>query len=144
MIQNCAITLQGFVQKVCSGVIYTDSRRSRYIYGDRTTSDGLPGEDSYWCFDYGPLGPGPYFCVRVLESKGAIGELGVIYYLILLEDNSTKALGLKNLGEVYTRVGILHLEDVPAEYLAHPYSDVKCKNGKALLTDGEWKDVVLL
>jgi len=69
---------------------------------------------------------------------------GIIYYLVLQEDNSTRALGLKNLGAIYNRVGILRLMDMLAKYSTHPYPDVQCKNGKALLTNGEWKDIVLI
>jgi hypothetical protein len=143
IVQNCAITLQGFVQKVSSGAIYRNSR-GRPTRCGYTIHEGLPGKDSIWIFDHETLGQGPYFCLRVLESDSAIDEESVIYYLVLEEDNSTRALEFKHLGTVYIRVGILWLSDVPAEYSAHPYSDVKCKNGKELLTNGEWKDVVLL
>ncbi|KAH8670377.1 heterokaryon incompatibility protein-domain-containing protein [Tricladium varicosporioides] len=141
MVQNCAITLQGFVQKVSSGAIYRNSRGRPTAYGHEY--EGLPGKDSTWIFDRETLGAGPYSCLRVLESDSAIDE-SVIYYLVLEEDNSTRASKYNHLGVVYIRVGILWLNDVPAEYSAHPYSDVKYKNGNGLLTNGEWKDVVLL
>jgi len=142
-IQYCAITLRGFVQKVSSGAIRRDSQADIKKDGS-ATYEGLPGKESEWNFDYQLSGPGPYFCVRVLERGDGVDWPGMIYYLVLQEDNSTRALGLKDLGAIYNRVGILRLMDMPAKYSTHPYPDVQCKNGKALLTDGEWKDIVLI
>jgi hypothetical protein len=93
-VQNCAITLRGIVQKVSSGAIYRDSQAHSTNVG-RTTYRGLPGEYSKWNFDYEPLGPGPHFCVRVLESCDGGKWPIVIYYLVLIEDNSPRVLGLK-------------------------------------------------
>lgn len=60
---------------------------------------------------------------------------------MLRKADTTEIAEVKGL---YVRIGVLTLYGISDEHLTHPYPDVFCKNGKPLLTDGEWKDVVLI
>jgi hypothetical protein len=142
---NCAVTMCGFVQKVSEKAISLDGRPLKRPSGD-TIFFGLPGHNSKWWFDQEPLAPGPYYCLRVLDAAQSTlhsdFELpSIIYYLVLRKADTTEITEVKSL---YVRVGVLTLNEVSDENLAHPYPDVFCKNGKPLLTDGEWEDVVLI
>jgi hypothetical protein len=36
------------------------------------------------------------------------------------------------------------LYEISENYFNQPYADIFCKNGKPLLTDGEWEDIALI
>jgi hypothetical protein len=151
----CAITLNGFIQRVSERAIYHDSRPMRHTSG-RTSYPGLPGHESRWHFDQEPLAPGPYYCLRLLETtpnnhseSGAESNTEneddatdlIIYYLVLRKAETTTMSWLQ---DKYVRAGILILEKVSPENFTRPYPAVFCKNGKPLLEDGEWKDIALV
>ena len=148
-LETCTITLRGFVQKVSSAAIEIDSWAWTSYVGAATTYEGLPGNGSRWIFDHLPLAPGPYYCVRVLEnSHSGYGYQSVIYYILLRKDTTSAPIAPRlatpePYDTVYNRVGVLVLYHIPAEYFVQPYPDINCKNGKPLLTGGEWKNVVL-
>jgi hypothetical protein len=132
----------GFVQKVSEKAISLDCRPLKRPSGDTI----FFGHNSKWWFDQEPLAPGPYYCLRVLDAAQSTLHSGfelpsIIYYLVLRKADTTEITEVKSL---YVRVGVLTLNEVLDENLTHPYPDVFCKNGKPLLTDGEWEDVVLI
>lgn len=65
----------------------------------------------------------------------------IIYYLMLRKADTTE---IAEFNRLYVRVGVLTLFRMSDENLTHPYPDVFCNNGMPLLTDGEWKDVVVI
>lgn len=151
MVCFCAIALNGFIQRVSEKAIFHDSRPVRSLNGN-TRYPGLPGNDSRWVFDQEPLAPGPYYCLRLLETapnnhfessheNERDDTDAVIYYLVL---RKAKATTISELQDPYVRVGVLMLYEVPPENFTRPYPDVLCKNGKPLLTDGKWMDVALI
>lgn len=146
-LETCAITLRGYVQRISSAALEVDSRAWTSFVGAPTTYEGLPGNGSRWIFDQLPLSSGPFFCVRILENSHTGYEFRtVIYYLVLRKETTSINQRMKTPWQydtVYNRVGILVLYDVPPEHFVQPYPDIDCKNGKPLLTDGEWKNVVL-
>jgi hypothetical protein len=127
----CAITLNGFVQRVAERAIFQDSRPIKRASG-HTKYPALPGSDSHWFFDRDPLAPGPYYCLRVLETiPNDYSENGtescteserddtplIIYYLVLRKAETITISGLRN---PYIRVGILMLYEVsPRNLLVH-------------------------
>ena len=143
-VQNCAITLQGFVQTISLTAINIDCWPS--LISSNLAQPGLPGRGSGLYTDHWELGPGPFFCIRVLEDGQEVSYPGgtVIYYLVVEEDKSSKAEAFRHLGLVCTRVGVLYLQEVPLDLFIRPYTDVFCRNGKPLLTDGKWTDIVLI
>lgn len=66
-----------------------------------------------------------------------------IHYLLLQRLGPDNLLETEN-SYVYKRVGILVLYSMPEENFTKPYPDILFDNGKPLLTDGEWQDVVLV
>ncbi|KAI9691477.1 MAG: hypothetical protein M1822_007548 [Bathelium mastoideum] len=148
-VESCAIILRGFVQTTYRTAIDMDSHpddRSEYV-----AWEGLPGDNSFWSLDRNLPSEDRLLCVRVLEGtfthrKNSVASnySKTFHYLLLHEDNSPATQGMRHLGAVCTRLGVLCLNDVPSELYANPHSDVLCRNGKPLLTSGEWKDIVLI
>ncbi|KAL9599825.1 MAG: hypothetical protein Q9219_003611 [cf. Caloplaca sp. 3 TL-2023] len=141
---SCDIALGGFVQKVGDTAIRVESQPSNHSLTDAIHYPGLPGKGSIWKFDHPIVGQGSHFCLRMMdatiETKHAKAD---IHYLVLQLVSPDHFSLRADHGYIYRRVGILVLKAVPKEFSTKPYRDILFDNGKPLLTDGEWQDLIL-
>ena len=157
IVASCAISLTGFVQKVGDMAIRVESQPLLDLRRKTKSYAGLPGADSRWFFDHEPLGPGPHYCLRMMhfvpKSEGGEEYHPVVTYLVLELENlspmghhytDSPSSHRPNMIPSYRRVGVLRLGDPPKECLLEPYSDILFENGKPLLTDGKWQELILV
>ena len=138
------VKLRGYIQSVGDTAIRVESQPGRHFITKTREYRGLPGDDSTWRFDHEPINTVPHFCLRVLEASTTGQEpfkfKTRIYYLVLEKVDSFEEARQ----HVYKRIGMLKLYSMPKINFKAPYPDVLFKNGKPLLTNGSWEDIILV
>ena len=140
------IWLRGYLQVVGDTAIRVETQPQRYWKEHTVDYRGLPGDYSTWKFDHEPISAERHYCLRVLEDakgSGAVYESDKkrIQSLVLEKKKETFEELRSNL---YKRVGVLTLYSMPKDHYKAPYPDIFFENGKPLLTDGSWEDIVLV
>lgn len=141
-VSSCRISLSGYLQRVGDTAIQVDSMPQRQTRQRASRYPGLPGLGSKFTFDCEPPAPGPYYCLRMAEASKKYPAPNRIDYLVLRQPRTGHPY--EPLFDAYVRIGRLTLYGIDDQHFVQPYPDVLCTNGKPLLQEGEWKDIMLI
>jgi len=80
----------------------------------------------------------------MMEDARGADLMPRIQYLVLEKADTSIKISESLHSNIYRRVGLLTLYEMPEKNYTKPYPDILFDNGKPLLTDGKWEAVTLV